>query len=104
MKTKGKDKVKIPRFSNDQEAFAWYESQEVTDHLEDTEEINLDTIIYQDSKGLWYRASNGVQVPAPAKAGHGLRKALISEQIRIIYGKGDVTWTSTSLLSAIMQK
>jgi len=49
----------IPDFSSDEEAFEWYESHEITDHLEDTEEVLSGSIFYQDARGQWLRASDG---------------------------------------------
>ena len=109
MRVRDGETVRIPQFSSDEEAFEWYESHEVTDHFEDTEEVKPDTIIYQDSRGLWYRSSDGVRVPPPKKQIRASRRSTIkqvfiyyAEQIlvddqKIIIREGEsaTTWTSS---------
>lgn len=130
MRAKGDKKVKIPEFSNEEEASEWYEQHEVTDHLEDTEEVKPDNVFYQDSKGLWYRSSDGMQVSAPLIESQVFQRYRMNEQVRLIHEapirevflyvceqmredaepfirveKGDeVTWTSTSLSYVTTQK
>jgi hypothetical protein len=52
----------IPDFSTDEEAFDWYESHEITDHLEETKEVSPSSVFYQDANSQWFRASDGVLV------------------------------------------
>ena len=73
---------KIPDFSSDEEAFEWYESHEMTDHLKDTEEIKSGSIFYQDFGGHWLRASDGMLVSAP--------KEHAKQGIYIMQGRGRI--------------
>jgi len=83
MKPRSDKDLKIPDFSTEEEAFEWYESHGMTDHLKDTEEIKLDNIFYEDSRGHWLRASDGVHVSA--RKGHAkLGVYAIESQGRII--------------------
>lgn len=43
--------MKIPEFSSDEEAARWYEEHPLTDHLEDTEEV--DDFLYVSVNGFW---------------------------------------------------
>ena len=53
---------KIPSFNNEEQAFEWYESHDITDHLGDTKELSCREIFYQDSGGLWHVADTGMVV------------------------------------------
>lgn len=105
MKISGDKDSKIPDFSSDEEAFEWYESHEMTGHLECTEEVKPGSIFYEDVRGHWFRSSDGVLVSAPkerAKVGAYImegRGYIINEaSLRV---EGDkVTCTPTTLSSA----
>ena len=126
MQPRSNNKAGIPHFTDDEEAAEWYECHELTDHLDDTEEVAEDTIMYQDSKGSWYRLCDGIQVPPPIKGVRRGRSSLVriihevvnrpafefhnernpeDDEVMVeIAGDTGGTWTSSSLSSAITPK
>lgn len=87
----------IPDFSSDDEAFDWYESHEITDHLEETEEVSPSSVFYQDAKNQWFRASDGLLVKNTRKDKVGHFGYTPQNQGHIIYGAPLITVPVTVL-------
>lgn len=130
MQRKSGEFSKVMGSPSEKTAFEWYESHQVTDHLENTEEVERDSIFYQDSAGNWYRSTDSVLVSSPVREnvmdfgsstqaeGRIVNEVpfrqkvtvcveLMSEadmQTNIIEKGGENTWTSTTLSSVTMQK
>ena len=89
----------IPDFSSDEEAFEWYESHDMMEHLDDTEEVNLTKVVYQDKNGNWFSASDGLTISAKRKNLAGLDLNAPSGLGFIVYE--NVLYYSFSTLSQI---
>jgi hypothetical protein len=85
MKQRSIKKSDIPDFSSEEEAFDWYESHEITDHLEQTEQVLTSGIFYQDATGQWFRASDGMLVNNIGKGKVRDIEYVPKSQGRIIY-------------------
>ena len=81
--------VRIPQFSSDEGAFEWHESHEVSDHLEDTEEVKPDTIIYEQVRIIREALPKQVFI-------YYDEQILVDDQPIIIReGESATTWTSS---------
>lgn len=122
--------IRVIGSSDDKMIAEWYESHEVTDHVESTTEVDRENIVYQDSSGNWYRSADGIQVFPPEQESVIVYGDYVKTEARlinevplkqpisvytapermkaqlpsVIEKEGENTWTSTSLSSVTMQK